>query len=330
MTFASPERLLGLLLLPVVVAAYVLSRRRRRQRTAAFAAQGLLTTGGARRPSWRLHVPFALFLVALALLGVAAARPMATTRTPRREATVVLAIDVSNSMAAADVKPSRIGAAKVAAEDFVRQQPAGVRIGVVAFGPSAVIVQPPTFDHAVVLQAINHLTLGGGTSLAAGILTSLDAIAGKTLIVNKAALAQDNSSEVNIGYFGGSTIVLFSDGEDTSETDPVTMAQLASVAGVRVQTIGVGTAAGTTVQIDGFSVATALDSQTLEAVATVTNGSYHQVDDQAGLKAISKTINLHFTVVTQYTEVTALFAAAAALFLVAGALISAMWFGRVV
>jgi len=102
------------------------------------------------------------------------------------------------------------------------------------------------------------------------------------------------------------------------------------VAGVRVQTIGVGTAAGTTVQIDGFSVATALDSQTLEAVATVTNGSYHQVDDQAGLKAISKTINLHFTVVTQYTEVTALFAAAAALFLVAGALISAMWFGRVV
>jgi Ca-activated chloride channel family protein len=330
MTLASPERLLGLLLLPVVVAAYVLSRRRRRQRTGALAAQGLLTTGLARRRGWRLHVPFALFLVALALLVVASARPMATIRTPRREATVVLDIDVSNSMAAADVKPSRIGVAKVVAEDFVRQQPAGVRIGVVAFGPSAVIVQPPTFDHAVVLQAVTHLSLGGGTSLAAGILTGLDAIAGKTLIVNKAALAEDNSAEVNIGYYGGATIVLFSDGEDTSQVDPVTMARLASSAGVRVQTIGVGTTAGTTVRISGFSVATAMDPQTLEAVAKVTNGSYYQADDAAGLKAISKTINLHFTVVTQYTEVTALFAAAAALILVAGAVISVMWFGRVV
>jgi len=330
MTFASPERLLALLVLPVVVAAYVSSRRKRRQRTAALAAQGLLTTGVARRQRWRLHVPFALFLVALALLGLAAARPMATIRAPRREATVVLAIDVSNSMAAADVKPSRIGAAKLAAEDFVRQQPSGVRLGVVAFGPSAVIVQPPTFDHAVVLKAIDHLSLGGGTSLASGILTSLDAIAGKTLIINKAALAQDNSAEVNIGYFGGSTIVLFSDGEDTSHTDPVTIARLASVAGVRVQAIGVGTAGGTTVQINGFSVATALDSQTLRAVASVTNGSYHQVGDQAGLKAISRSINLHFTVVSEYTEVTALFAAAGVLFLVVGALVSVMWFGRVV
>jgi Ca-activated chloride channel family protein len=330
MTFASPDRIFGLLLLPVVVATYLWSRRRRRQRTAALAAQGLRTTGVASGRSWRLHAPFALFLVALALLVIASARPMATIRTPRRVATVVLAIDVSNSMAAADVKPSRIGAAKLAAEDFVRQQPAGVRIGVVAFGPSAVIVQPPTFDHAVVLQAVNHLSLGGGTSLAAGILTSLDAIAGKTLIINKAALAQDNSGEVNIGYYGGATIVLFSDGEDTSQASPVTMARLASTAGVRAQTVGVGTAAGTTVKIDGFNVATALDSQTLKSVATVTNGSYHQVDDQTALKAISKTINLHFAVVTQYTEVTALFAAAAALVLVTGALISVLWLGRVV
>jgi Ca-activated chloride channel homolog len=330
MTFASPERLFALLLLPVVVAAYVSSRRKRRQRTAALATQGLLATGQARRRSWRLQVPFALFLVALALLVVASARPMTTIRTPRREATVVIDIDVSNSMAAADVKPSRIGEAKIAALDFVRLQPAGVRIGVVAFGAGAVIVQPPTFDHADVLAAINHLSVGGGTSLAAGILTSLDAIAGKTLIVNPAALTQDNSAEVNIGYYGGATIVLISDGEDTSQADPVTMARLASSAGVRVQTIGVGTVAGTTVQIDGFSVATAMDPQTLEAVAAVTNGSYHQADDQAGLEAISRTIKLHFTVLTQHTEVTALFVMAGALLFVAGALLSVMWSGRVV
>jgi Ca-activated chloride channel family protein len=275
-------------------------------------------------------LPIGLFLAALTLLVVASARPMATIRTPRRVATVVLAVDVSNSMAAADVKPSRIGAAKLAAEDFVRLQPPGVRMGVVAFGPSAVIVQPPTFDHAAVLQAIGHLSLGGGTSLAAGILTSLDAIAGKTLVINTTALGQDNSAEVNIGYYGGATIVLFSDGEDTSQAGPVTMARLASSAGVRVQTIGVGTAAGTTVQIDGFSVATALDAQTLEAVATVTNGSYHQANDETGLRAISKSINLHFAVVTQHTEVTALFVVAALLSLVAGTLISVMWLGRVV
>ncbi|MGH7226836.1 MAG: VWA domain-containing protein, partial [Gemmataceae bacterium] len=315
MSFASPQLLFGLLLLPAVVVAHLLARRKRRHRTAALAAQGLVTTGLARGRSWRLHLPFALFLVALALLIVACARPMTTIKTPLREATVVLAIDVSNSMAAGDVKPSRIAAAKAAAEDFVREQPSGARIGVVAFGPSAVIVQRPSFDHAVVLQAINHLSLGGGTSLAAGILTSLDAIAGKTLIIDKTALGQDNSGEVNIGYFGGATIVLFSDGEDTTQTGALTMARLASSAGVRIQTIGVGTVAGTTVQIDGFSVATAMDPQTLEAVASVTNGSFHQADDQAGLKAISKTINLHFTVVTKYTEVTALFAAAGALFL---------------
>jgi Ca-activated chloride channel homolog len=329
MTFASPEWLLGSLFLPVVVVAYMLARRKRQQRTAALAAQGLFTTGLARGRSWRLHLPFALFLVALALLVVASARPMTTVKTPRREATVVLAIDVSNSMAATDIKPSRIGAAKVAAEDFVREQPAGVQIGVVSFGPSAVIVQTPSFDHALALQAIDHLSLGGGTSLASGILTSLDAIAGKTLIVNKASLDQDNSANVNIGYYGGATIVLISDGEDTTQAGPVTMARLASTAGVRIQTIGVGTVAGTTVQIDGFSVATAMDPQTLEAVAGVSNGSYHQADGQA-LKAISKTINLHFTVVTKYTEVSALFAAAGALFLIAGALISVMWFGRVV
>ncbi|MGD0808969.1 MAG: VWA domain-containing protein [Acidimicrobiales bacterium] len=330
MSFASPGWLIGFVLLPVVVAAYVLGRRKRRQRAAALAAQGFSTGGLARQRTWRLHAPFALFLAALALLVIASARPMTTVKTPRREATVVLAIDVSNSMAAADIKPSRIAAAKLAAEDFVREQPSGVRIGVVAFGPSAVIVQPPTFDHAVVLQAVGHLSLGGGTSLAAGILTALDAIAGKTLIVNKAALSQDNSAEVNIGYYGGATIVLISDGEDTTQAGPVTMARLASSAGVRIQTIGVGTVAGTTVQIDGFSVATAMDPQTLEAVASVTNGSYHQASDQAGLEAISKTINLHFTVVTKYTEVTALFAAAGVLFLVVGALVSVMWFGRVV
>jgi Ca-activated chloride channel homolog len=329
MTFASPWWLLWLLVLPVVVAVYGWSRRRRRRQDAALAAQGLVSTQGGRALNWQRHVPFALFVVALGLVVVACARPMATVSLPRRQATVVLCIDVSNSMAATDVKPSRIGAAKIAAKDFVREQPSSVRIGVVAFGEGAVIVQPPTLDHTDVVQAIDNLSLGGGTSLGAGILTSLDAIAGKTIRVSPAELDNDASGNVNIGYYGGSTIILLSDGEDTSQTNPQTWARLASVAGVRIQTIGVGTPGGTTVRIDGFTVATALDSATLKGVASVTNGTYHQADDQAALKTISKGIDLHFTVVKQYTEITAAFAAAAAVFLVAGALMSMLWFGRV-
>jgi Ca-activated chloride channel family protein len=329
MTFATPEWLWTLLVVPAVVTIYVAARRRRARRNEELAAQGLLVSSPGRRQGWRRNLPFTLFAAALALLALAVARPMATVRTPRLEATVILAIDISNSMGAKDIKPSRIGAAKLAARDFVSDQPSSVKIGVVAFGPSALIVQRPTFDHPAVVQAINDLSLGGATSLASGILTSLDALAGKTLKVNDRALNEDNSKEVDIGYFGGSTIVLISDGENTNQPDPETMARLASSAGVRIQTIGVGSVAGTTVQIGGFRVATALDPQTLENVAKVTNGTYHQVDDRAAVRDVSHTIDLHFTVVSEYIQISAIFAAAAMLLFAVGGLLSVLWFGRV-
>jgi Ca-activated chloride channel family protein len=329
MTFATPAWLWTLLVVPAVIAVYVAACRRRVRRNEELAAQGLLVSGPGRRQGWRRTVPFCLFVVALALLAFAAARPMATVKTPRLQSTVIVAVDISNSMGAKDVKPTRIGAAKLAARDFVREQPSSVKIGVVAFGPSALIVQTPTFDHRSALRAIKDLSLGGGTSLANGILTSLDALAGKTLKVNVKALNEDNSKEVNIGYFGGTTIVLISDGENTSQSNPETMARLASSAGVRIQTIGVGSVAGTTVEIGGFRVATALNPQTLENVAKVTNGTYHQVDDRAAVSAVSHTIDLHFTVVNEHIQVSAIFAAGAVLLLAVGGLLSVLWFGRV-
>jgi Ca-activated chloride channel family protein len=328
-TFATPAWLISLLIVPAAMAAYTVARRRRARRVAVLATQGLAAPDGGRFSRWRRHLPFALFAVGLALLAVATARPMASVKTPKLESTVILTMDVSNSMGAKDVKPTRVGAAELAASTFVREQPSSVKIGVVAFGPSALVVHPPTFDHAAVLTSLKSLSLGGGTSLATGILTSLDAIAGKTLKVDPTALNQDNSNQVDIGYFGGTSIVLFSDGEDTSQADPVAMAKLASVAGVRIQAIGVGTAAGTSVDIDGFSVATALDEQTLKAVAQVTNGQYHQIDDRAAIADVSKSINLHFAVVTEYIQISALFVAGAVLFLAVGALLSVLWFGRV-
>jgi Ca-activated chloride channel family protein len=329
-TFRSPEVLFCLLLVPVVVAGLLRSRRLRSRRTRALGAQGLIATEPTRTRRVSEYLPAALFIAAIAVLIVACARPMGTVKLPQRTATVVVAIDVSNSMAATDTKPSRIGAAKLVAIDFVRQQPPGVRIGIVGFGGAGIIAQPPTADHAVALSAIGRLSLGGGTSLGAGLLTALDAIAGKTLHVNLTELANDDSGEIDLGYYGGATIVLISDGEDESTTDPVTIAKLVSTAGVRIETVGVGTTAGTTVDIGGFSVATALDATTLENVAKVTNGSYHYVDDGSAANALSKSIQLHFTVVTEHTELTALFAMAGVLLLAIGAVLSVLWFGRVI
>jgi Ca-activated chloride channel family protein len=329
MTFRSPWMLGLLVLVPAFVAWYVSTHRRRARRAAALAEQGLVATTSASRMRVRRHVPFALFACALTLLLVGVARPMTTVKTPRREGTVILALDTSNSMKADDVEPTRMEAVKTAARAFVDRQPPDVHIGVVAFGDGAVIVQTPTGAHDDVVKAIDRLTPQGGTSLGRALITSLSAIAGKPVTVDAQALASD-SAQVDIGYYGGATVVLMSDGEETGEPNPVDVAQLASVAGVRVHTIGVGTPEGTVVQIDGFSVATAMDPDLLEQIATTTDGTYHTADDASGLAAISRSIDLHFKLVSQHTEVTGLFSAGGVVLLVAGALLSVVWFGRVV
>jgi Ca-activated chloride channel family protein len=329
MSFLAPWMLLGLIGLPLVAAAYALARGRRSERARRLAAQGLVVPSVPLRSKRRRHLPFALFLLALAVLVLGWARPVGTIKTPLREATVVLAVDVSNSMAATDIKPTRLAAAKAAADAFVARQPSGVKIGVVSFGNGAIIVQPPTTAHDDVVKAIDRLSIGGGTSVGQGLLTSLDAIAGRQLTINAQALASD-AGQLNIGYFGLASVVMFSDGENVSGPDPVTMAQVASVAGVRVHTIGVGTPTGTVVQIDGFSVATALDQSLLQKVASVTNGSYHSATAAGGLAAVTRSIDLKFKIVSEHTEITGLFAAAGVALLMVAAALSVLWAGRVV
>ena len=203
-------------------------------------------------------------MAALGLLAFALARPTMNVALPEREGTVILAFDVSNSMKAKDLEPTRIEAAKSAARAFVERQPRSIKIGVVAFGDSAVTVLRPSNDKDEVLAAINRLSVSGGTSLGQGLYTSLSAIAGKPLTIDESALESDSGRPVNIGYFGSSAIVLLSDGENTSRPDPLKLADVASTAGVHVHTIGVGTEKGTVVEIDGFSVATALDADMLK------------------------------------------------------------------
>jgi Ca-activated chloride channel family protein len=329
MSFESPWVLAALVVIPAIVAAYVSSVRRRGRRAATLATQGLVTTTSSAGARKRRHVPFVFFALALTALVIALARPQTDLTLPRREGTVILAFDVSNSMAADDLDPNRIEAAKTAARAFVEQQPSTIKIGVVAFGDGAVLVQQPTNTSEDVIAAIDRLSVEGGTSVGQGLFAALTAIVGKPIVIDEAALAND-LGQVDIGFFGSSTIVLLSDGENNSEPDPLAVAQIASVAGVHIHAIGVGTPEGTVVDIGGFNVATALDRELLTQVAEITDGEYHEATDAASLAEIYKNIDLKFKRVTEHTEVTALFTAGAALLLVIGALLSVLWFGRVV
>jgi Ca-activated chloride channel homolog len=330
MTLDSPWMLLCLAVVPLLVVAYVGLVRRRSRRAERLASEGLVASAASRAGlRWRRHVPFALFAAAIVLVCVGLARPTMSFALPQREGTVILAFDVSNSMRADDLEPTRMAAAKAAATAFAERQPSTIRMGIVAFGESAVTVLRPTNVQDEVVAAIKRLTPGGGTSLGQGIFTSLGTIAGKPLQIDPAAL-EEEGGEVDIGFFGSSAIVLLSDGENTSRPDPLRLAELASSAGVRVHAIGIGTPEGSVVEIDGFSVATALDEEQLTAIAEVTDGTYNRAGDAASLERIYESIDLELASVERRREVTALFAAGGGLLLAVGSLLSIAWFGRVI
>ncbi len=329
MSFAWPGMLSTLVVVPVVVWVYRRLLARQAARRERLAALGLVaTTLGPRR---RRHVAASLLLAALVLLLLALARPQASVAEPRREGTVVLAFDVSSSMAAPDLAPSRIEAAKAAARELVAEQPSPVRLGVVAFGTSGLVTQQPTTDRAKVLAAVDRIGVQGGTALGRGIQTSLSAVVGRPIQID----GPDGSGTAegqgqDLGYHPSAAVVLLSDGENTSEPDPLEIAQVASTAGVRIYTIGLGTARGGVLEIDGFQVATALDEQMLREIAEITDGRYVAAADRATLAAVYDAIDLQWTVRSEQQEVTALFAAAAAVLLLLGAGLSLLWFGRVI
>ena len=329
MSLGSPWMLLTLAFVPVVAFFYWRALRRRTRRSARLASEGLVPTGAPRGAGRRRHIPFALFALGLALAGFALARPTMTISLPAREGTVILAFDVSNSMRAEDLEPTRIEAAKVAARAFVEQQPKTIRIGVVAFGDSAVTVLRPSNVKAEVVAAINRLSVSGGTSLGQGLYTSLSAIAGKPLTFDESELETDGG-DLDVGFFGSSAIVLLSDGENTTRPDPLKLAEVASTAGVRVHAIGLGTENGTVVQIDGFSVSTALDADMLGKIAEISDGTFSQAGDAAALTGVYESIDLEFKRVEKPREMTAVFSAAAGLMLVLGSILSIAWLGRVI
>lgn len=333
MSFIWPVMLVFLLLIPLAAWLYMRLQQRRRQLVARYGSLGFVQAAG-RQLGRRRHIPPALFLLGLTILVLALARPQTVVSLPRVEGTVILAFDVSGSMAAEDLQPTRMEAAKAVARDFVQRQPNTILIGVVAFSESGLAVQAPTNDQAAILGAIERIKPQRGTSLGQGILASLSALeidAGQTVrrYSTLTPTPEPTPEPVAPGSDRTTAIVLLTDGENTASPDPLEAAQTAADRGVRIYTVGIGSAAGTTLEVNGFTVHTRLDEATLEQIAQITTATYYNAEDQDELRAIYENLDLALVVKPEATEVTALFAGAALLVLLIGGMCSLLWFGRV-
>jgi Ca-activated chloride channel family protein len=327
MSFIWPWMLLSLLLIPLLIGIYLRMLKKRRQDTAGLQQVGLVQTSAGRKLGRQRHIPPLLFLIALTLLFLALARPQLFVTLPRVQGTVILAFDVSNSMAADDLKPTRIEAAKTAARLFVENQPSTVDIGVVAFSDGGLVVQAPASDQTATLNTIDRLSPQGSTSLGQGIFSSLNAIAGKAIAIEEADL-DDESQTVDIGNYSSAVILLLTDGENTESLDPLQIAQLAAEAGVRIYPVGIGSPEGTILEIEGFNVLTQLNESALQDIASLTNGSYYHADDEESLHEIYENIDLQLKVDGEMMEITAILAGVSSLFLLAGGFLTLLWFGR--
>lgn len=327
MSFAWPSMLYLLGLVPMLGGAYLYAQSRRRRRAAHYGSLGFLQTGSGRRPGIRLYVPPALFLASVSAMTLAVARPQFTVSLPRLEGTVVLVFDVSGSMAAEDVEPSRMEAAKAAAIGFVERQPPGVQVGVVAFSDGGLSVVRPTNEQDTIIAAIKRLSPQRGTSLGNGILTALDVAlrsTGRKLDESDSSTPPPPPS----GADSSAVIVVLSDGENNMSPEPVDVVKKAAEYGVRVDTIGFGTPAGVTLQVNGFLVHTALDEAALQTLSELGSGSYFNAQSEKGLDAVYQRIEPKLIIKPQQMEVTSLLAGLGLMILIIGAAFSLLWFGR--
>ncbi len=336
MTFMWPWMLVSVLLVPLIGAYYVSSVRRRQQGASKSGTLGIPRDQAGHTPGFRRHLPSVLGLAGLATLGVALARPQAQVGVPRIEGTVILAFDVSGSMAATDLQPTRMAAAKAASIDFIQHQPDTVRIGVVAFSDNAFSVQPATYDRDAVLASINRLSPQRGTSLASGITLALNTIftdsTPRTLTYSNLTPSPPTTAPtpqpVPPGSYSSAAIILLSDGENNELPDPLIAAKAAADRGVRIYTVGIGSATGTLLHINGFNVHTQLNEPMLQEIAKATGGSYYGAASAQQLSGVYGSLAPELTMRPQRTEVTALLALVGALVLMSSGLLSLLWFGR--
>jgi Ca-activated chloride channel family protein len=348
MTFLWPDALWALAALPLLVAAYWLLLRRKKKAALRYSSLGLIKQA-VGTATWRRHVPAALFLAAIAVMLLAAARPAAVVTLPSQHETVILAMDVSGSMRANDVKPTRLAAAQAAAKAFIGDTPRSTRIGLVAFAGSAALVQQPTSNRDSLFEAIEQLQLQNATAIGSGLLASLKAIfpeqnfeldtpgihsagAGGSRPSYSGRLAapkKDEPKPVPPGSNKNAVIILLTDGQTTTGPDPIDAARLAAARGVRVFTVGVGTTDGQILTGEGWSIRVRLDEEALKVIADLTRGEYFFAGNAPDLKKIYEGLKSKLVLEKRETEVTGLFAAAAAVLSIVSAALSLLWFNRV-
>ena len=348
MTFASPELLAGLLLVPLAVGAYLLVQRRRARYAVAFTNVDLLSNLVPRTPSWRRHMPPALYLVAIGALVLALARPSMTLAVPREEATIVLTMDVSGSMKATDVAPSRLAAAQQAASDFIDQLPDSFQVGLVVFSTAPRVDLSPTTDRVALHRALDSLVADGGTALGDAIVTSLDAAGTAAAAPPTAVPSPDPSSPSSSADPSADpspstapssdepplvATVLLSDGANsTGRLEPLDAASRAAALGVPIYTIALGTQDGV-VQVPNRqgqlqTLEVPPDTETLAAIAEMTGARFFDAPTAQDLAQIYENLGSRVGFTEEQHEVTQLFAAAGLLFVVAGAGLAAHWFNR--
>ncbi len=345
MRFLWPHLLWLLLVIPGLVALYVYLLNRRKRGAIRFASLGLVKAAMGPGQRIRRHIPPALFLLGLTAMLFAVARPTAVITLPTETRTIVMAIDVSLSMRAADVQPNRLAAAQAAAKEFVKSQPDDVRIALVSFAGTASIVQAPTHDREALAEGIDRLQLQRHTAIGSGLIVALAALfpdAGidiEQYVLRTGREAPkpppaDPKAEkkpfvpVAPGSNPSAAIILLTDGRRTIGPDPVEAAKMAAERGVRVYTVGFGTPEGGQAQFEGYSMFMAFDGETLKAIADITKGEYFQAGTEADLRKIYEGLNAKYVLERKETEIAALFAAAGTLLAVVAGLLSVSWFGR--
>ncbi len=340
-----PQMLWLFLLLPALVGLYLWLLRRRKRALLQHSSLALIRQALAGGQQGRRHVPPVLFLIAIGLMIAAVSRPTALISLPAQHETIVLAIDVSGSMRAVDVLPNRMAAAQAAAKAFVADQPRDVRIGVVSFAATASVVQYPTQSREDVLNAIDRFQLQRGTAIGSAIIVSLatlfpDAGIDVTRVIMGDTAprrsfgpprkdAKPEFKPVPAGSYNNGAIILLTDGQRTTGPDALVAAKMAAERGVRVFTVGIGTTKGETIGFEGWSMRVKLDEDTLKQIANITQGTYFYAGTANDLKKVYETLNTRFSLEKKETEISALFAAGAALFALLAAGLSLLWFNRI-
>lgn len=326
MQFLWPLALWSLLFIPLMVWGYIWVQRRKQRTVVIYSSLALIKPAMRKTSMWRRHVPPALLALALSLVLFAASRPVARVALPADYMTLMLAMDVSRSMLAEDVQPSRIVAAQMAAKAFIGELPANVRVGVVSFAANAQLVQAVTQNKEQLIAAIDGFSLQRGTATGSGLLVALNTLMPDVTVnletvlygsefsgsMDKTKETKPDSSKVQpAGSYTGGAIVLLSDGRRTTGADPIEAAKLAASKGVRVYTVAFGTPNGTIPGQSYSSFWTQVDEESLQKIAKITEAEFFRATNAADLKKIYQHLSSKFVLEQRETEISALFIAAA-------------------